>query len=56
MNGIALYFMFCLGLIGGMIAFSDSETPMWLRVAGAVWVVVWAGPPLVALWIAGVSG
>lgn len=55
MNGVALYFMFCLGMLGGIAALT-SDAPKWARIAGAVWAIVWAGPPLVMLWIAGVSG
>jgi hypothetical protein len=52
---MALWIMLLIGIPGVLVAMDSSITKR-IRIAGAVWVVVWWLPPLVLLWIKGVFG
>lgn len=54
-SALALWGMFVLGALGLVVHFNlDDEARRW-KAASLVWTLVWAGPPLIRLWIAGVT-
>jgi hypothetical protein len=54
-DGLSLWAMFVLGVFGVIVHMNLDEKSRRMRTAALVWAVVWAGPPLVRLWIAGVT-
>jgi hypothetical protein len=57
MNWGALMLMFGVGIIGALLATCPIDNkPNWHLWAGLAWVILWCGPLLVSLWIAGVFG
>jgi hypothetical protein len=57
MNGGAMILMFGVGVIGLILSgFPEDNKPAWHVKAGIAWAVLWCGPPLARLWLAGVAG
>jgi hypothetical protein len=57
MNYGALILMFFVGIMGVMVAsYPTDDKPNWHLWAGLAWAILWCGPFLVSLWIAGVFG
>jgi hypothetical protein len=56
MNGY-LFTMLVIGAFGALLGTAPFENrPKWLNKLVVVWLLIWAGPPLVIVWINGVFG
>lgn len=51
-DGLIQWAAFILGALGAIVYFNLEDKDRRLKLAALVWAVVWAGPPLVRLWIA----
>lgn len=51
-DGLIQWAAFILGALGAIVYFNLEDKSRHLKIASLVWTVVWAGPPLVRLWIA----
>jgi hypothetical protein len=54
-QSVFVYWLMLMTAVPGAIMLAECRARAW-KIAAIVWIVIWAAPPLVRLWIVGVAG